>query len=151
MIEWADLAALMPACEPHDPGTELDFAAYCVRGACVGDTLEEVEAVWGPATACDDEQCEWNTGVDVEFDGDPAEGAIVDEFDITSASVGYDENGLGVGATGPCFADALGPPTRVGMERFESSYTFWWLGWDSPELDVFNHDEDWTADFIILH
>jgi hypothetical protein len=149
-LGWADLAALIPACEPLQAGSDLDFEAVCVWGACKGDPLDTFTAELGPTDGCDGVECSWD-GLYVDFDADSKAGGLADDIQVTDAAWGRDANGLGVGAGLGCFVDVYGEPDSITFSHDDDGWMIWWLDWDSPDLDVFNHEVGgWVADNLIF-
>lgn len=149
-INWDDLAASIPACEPLSAGTEIDFYGGCVDEVCVGMGLDEVEAAWGDGS-CDSTECEYASGVTVWYSDDE-----VYQLELDEPYAGSDSVGLGIGAGIGCFVDAFDTPDALDAFVENGVVSIWGLGWYDMNLTVFDGDAfgsdrgDWIVDSIYL-
>ncbi len=154
VIEWSELYDSWPACEALAPASAIDLDGGCVSGACIGDTYADLDATWGPGD-CEDDECEWTTGISAGFDGNPQDGALVDLFVLHEPYAGADEDGLGVGAQIRCFAEILGPATSMYFTSEDGIYFPWAISWSTPDLSIFDNDAlggsgDWRVDALYI-
>jgi hypothetical protein len=151
-LEWSEVLDSFPACEGLTPGDELDLAAGCADGGCVGMTLSELAAAWGTAT-CDDVYCAWDD-YDVGFDDDPQGGGTAEYISLNEGYGGADANGLGVGATVSCFSDVFGVPDAMYIIDAGTELGVFALDWDDPDFEVYDFDAndlpDWRVDQLVL-
>lgn len=135
----ADLDALsvvVAACSPGATDGALDILAGCADDVCVGMSLTEVEAAWGAAAACDEDDCQWSSGLEVQLDG-----AEVVELVVRAPWTGGTTDGLGPGATMGCFLEAYGQPDHIDAWRDDGgSLELWAASWFTHGVLVFDED-----------
>lgn len=155
IIEWSELYDSWPACDAKDPANDIDLNAGCVSGACIGDSLADLEATWG-AGDCDGDECEWTTGIKADFDGNADDGGLVETLTVREPFAGADEDGLGIGVEIRCFAEKLGQADTATFSSEDGLYFPYGIFWHSPSVSVFDDDAildsgDFRVDAIYLH
>jgi hypothetical protein len=121
-----------PTCDYLAPSDALVLETACVDGACGGQTYPEVQAQLGAPEACTAAAslatCVWGpvsiTFPDCDQDGAPDEDDLCDQFDqtftLSAGWTGSSAEGLGIGVTAACWAEALGAaqPWSLGANPF---------------------------------
>lgn len=130
----ADLLEALPACVPSEGPVTLDLVAGCADGACVGMSVDEVDAALGTSGTCEPYSfdpttigCDWPNGISISFDDLDEDGSVdpgsrADALSLRPPFSGATEDGLGLGASMRCFLDHLGAPESVTWDREGSEY-----------------------------
>lgn len=152
LVEWEELYASWPTCEPLTAGTSLDLVTGCASDVCVGMTLAEATEILG-TPSCEGDTCEWTNGIAADFDGTPQDGTLIEQLVVDDPYQGADGDGLGLGAGLRCFAEVFGPPTAVDFWGADGTYAPWGVFWAEAGLHVFDidaitGDRDWRVDTI---
>lgn len=141
-----DPFAQAPPCDSRSGDGRLDLDTACADGACAEGTLSDWVAALGEADECeasydDSVRCDWDAGIRGYFDDEDEDGEV--DPDSEAGIVFLDEpydgttaDGLGLGVSTACFADALGTAAGVSLEWRSDGYAVTDAHWDSPELEV---------------
>lgn len=139
----ADLSFDFPACARAEGDGRIDLDALCVDGLCVGDTYADIVAELGQP----DDYSPWveweDVGIGFDFEGGgspPDDDALAEEVWLEDAFDGATAGGLGMGVSFACFIEDFGLPGFGGIAGDDGEPQVQSLGWDDPELLVFDND-----------
>jgi len=146
----------LPPCERLPAGEELDLINGCVEGACVNQTLAELETSFGEAADCSDfdagvTSCEFRGGTvgalfdDSNNDGipdDPTEEAF--GLHIDEGYAGSSLSGLGMGVSLRCFLEDFVAINDIETNQVDGNQQIVEVFFDNPSMFV--HD-DYFSDF----
>jgi hypothetical protein len=139
----------LPACQTADADGRLDLVTGCVGEACVGHTLDELEAALGVEPACVTPEgaagisrCTFEDTLIVELldsdgDGWPDKGAEAEAIELEGPWASTPE-GLGVGASTSCFLQVYGEPDTATWSRLNGVWVLTeahWYGWGLTVVD----------------
>lgn len=139
----------LPDCEPVAGDGRLDLLAACMDGICIGDTVEEANAVWGEPTLCTIYQCFWRNGISAG-----REDSTILNLEVEAPWDGSTASGITLGLSFLCFYEELGFPDNAWYvlgkdDLYHPDYLIWLAEGVTAYTDILSEPDDYV-DIIYL-